>query len=269
MDPALTRIEREYVLRNMADEKPALLLVSGTNCVAVVPEDYAIETETLTLRVGLPFPSMTEIRVFFSHRKRGIFFDSAIHTPGAGFSCSIPIGDRVYKESAAECDTSFPVLTVKTGPLAITARPASWFPVESFFPNASLFAERKNRIETLSERLGFADFPLHAARVFEYATDLIAKKKDDRVTYGAGILIFADERAVCLTVRKDALSSMENGGETRITIEYPNRKIKFVGTLTGEIAVDSATAILAARVTDMHEEDKRFIHERVYRNRYE
>jgi len=269
MESPLSRIEREYVLRNMVEEKPDLLLVTGPECVSVPASGYLMEGDSLSFPPDSILSKDTAVRVYFSHRKRGIFFESALRTKGPGFPRIVRIGDRIFKEPNRARVEEYPQLRLLDDAHPVVANSAPWFPVEPVFPNASLFMDRREQIDVIADKLGLLDFRFHAGRVIEFLTLLTQRSGADRPDRTDGLLLFADENAICMTIPNEVAPAFSRGMRLSFLMEYENRKVRFSASCTGIIPLDATSMIVAAQSSEIHEEDKRFIHERVYRDRYE
>lgn len=267
MEPALSRIEREYVVKSMGEEKPDLLLVCGAVCRSVSSGEYSLRGDTLAVHIPLDLVSESRVRVYFAHRKRGIYFDSSVQFVLADRSSGLLIGDRMYKEPAVQRGRAFPVLYMETPVPVAVARPAEWFPTEPVFPDPVFFMERKTQIDVFADKLGLGSFQFHAARIFEYLSQ-ISGRDEYKSEQHSEVLLIADENAIAFTMSKELLKQCKPGDELGLILEYVNRRVRYTALCSGMMAMDSQTNIVCARTASMHEEDKRFIHERVYNSRY-
>lgn len=268
MEAALSRIEREFVIKSLIEDNPELLLVCGSACLAIPSDDYRLQDDCLTILNSLDVPLHSPVRVYFSHRQRGFYFDS-VHTRGPiGTSSQLRIGEHLYKEPQARSGGSEPVLYLENPLAQAIARPSEGFPLEHVFPDPTLYGERREHIEILADKLGFKDFQFHAARIFEYLSQRLGAGELP-ASNQTGVLIFADENALGFTISKEAARQWKEGDELRFALVYGNRRVRFSAICAGLTSLDRLTTIFTARISDMQEEDRRFLHERVYSSRYQ
>lgn len=268
MEPALSRIEREYVISSMEEEKPPLLIVCGSLCSAISGEGYSIDGEEMLLDRPLPFGSGAVVRVFFSHRKRGVFFDAPLPGSAGTQASRLVLGRDIYKEQKREASQALPDITLLYESRMASVKPASWFILEPAFSDPSRILSNPGGVAQVAERLGIPPDSSAAARSFEFLVSLRESPAKDRADRG-GFLSFIDETACTCTLSKDYTSRIPDSAPVEASIRYRRRTIKAKALLSGRVSVDPKTDLAAFRFMDIQEEDKRFLHERAYLRKYE
>lgn len=267
MDPALSRIEREYVIAHMREEKPDLLLVIGSTHSTISAKDYVIDGESLTVDKINGIQSKSPVRVYFTHKKRGIFFDSTVSLQRFGGPGAIPISAEVYKESPQASRNEYPVMTISLGDTSLRLRPENWFPVEPVFPDTSILHDKLVQVERLQDKLGIKDHAFFAVRTFMY----IAKRAGRDVAAlpaPTGSLVFLDDKAVSFVVDRELSPCLGAMERIQIELAYEVRRIMVQAEPAGSIRFTARSDVFAARILAIEEEDRRFIFERTYRSRY-
>lgn len=265
--PALSRIEREFVIDTMRVEKPVLLVTFGSEHIVISGKDYSIVGESLAFTEIDWFESNANVRVYFKHKKRGVFFDSLSVTHATEGYKSIPISSALFKESSSPVKTAFPIATLEVGSGCLRVRPEVWFPVEPVFPDAALAAEKGSQLERLGQLLGMSDHSLCVLRTFTFI-ERRARKDNSLIATPSGCLVFIDDRAITMYASKTQTDSIMAMERLELKLSYEVRNIVIFAEPAGSLRFDSNSDIVALRIRDIEKEDCRFIFERTYRSRY-
>ncbi len=268
MEPALSRIEREYVISSMEEEKPPLLIVCGSLCSAVPGEAYRILGEEMILDRSLPFASGSVVRVFFSHRQRGVFFDAPVPLGTGRPEIRLALGSDIFKEGIREISQTLPVVTITFDSRTAAVKPASWFALEPAFSDPGKILSNPGGVAQVAQRLGIPQESSAAARNLEFLVSLREGPAMDRSNRG-GLLSFIDETACTCTLSKDYSSILPVSAPVEASIRYRRRTIRAKAIFSGRVSVDPNTDLAAFLFQEIQEEDKRFLHERAYLKKYE
>lgn len=272
MPTLLSRIEREYILKTLEETLPSFSVLSGSH-VAIIPEgSYACNggrfNFPLPIAAGNSSNRPSTVRFSFFHKQRGMFFDVTLDLIG-GDNVAFDVPSEIFLDSGNAGQTGTCILEITAGDRRYEASQSGEFPLDSIMVNPCLIQAKKNALEKIMRKAGMhGAASLAAYRLFEYL-DSFSRHKEGKVAQGA-IAIFADHQYVLasLYVLRDTLHAIEKIRNLSISLDIGKRRITADATLSGLIPVSDSQAVVCLDISSAKEEDKRFLYERLYRQKY-
>lgn len=274
MPTPLSRIEREYILKTLEEAKPPFSVLSGPRFIRIPADEYACAGGRFEL-FGQALSAFGDeyrspLRFCFFHKGRGMFFDLARETFSHG-NAFFTLPEKVYLEEIAagtECPAS--VSCVSSG-RCNEASAVSSFPLDFVIPDPALLHEKKNVLDKISKKSGIRDGSSSAVyRLFEYLDSF--SKPESASDKADNSFLFIDHRFALASFGNTA----PNDGEllpahamVSLAIELGTRLIDVGASVTGIIPVRKALSVYCFSLKDLKEEDKRFLFERMYRQKYQ
>lgn len=273
MQIPLSRIEYDYVVETFLKELPPLLLQSGMLCSLIPSGAYTIKNSRLYFKSISAFLG-TATSVFFEHKKRSIVFNTIVRAEGENYYVSLP--DRAYKYNHPVQKGSISTEIYVSDQISITACEHEDFPLDSiihenlhlptftgFLPSAYQTAAEYAAEGTLKDDM----FPLFFYRLYEFEKCL-SFILDLRLSGEVHILFVDSKMLICGCSDSVALSLGKQNG-LRFRLHFPHRTIECKGrSLFSHFLPKSKRALIGFLFEDIFEEDKRFLYEYVYHEKY-
>lgn len=274
MQIPLSRIEYDYIIEAFLQELPPLLLQSGALFYMLPSGSYTIKNSKLYFQ---PLPEFIgkKTSVFFDHKKRSIVFHTTVYAHNG--SCSITLPDIAYKYDPDERQKNdiFAEIHIPDTP-PITAHEHEHFPLDSiihtdlylpaftdFLPSAYQTAAQCTAEKTVTRNM----FPLFLYRLheFERQTFMMFNPYSSSGLY----VLFIDSKILICGCRDSYAVSIGKRQSLQFVLHFPHRTIHSKGrSLFSHFLPKSNCAVLGFVFEGLFEEDKRFLFERVYHEKY-
>ena len=269
----LSRIEYDYVFDIFLQELPPLLLQSGTLFYILPSGSYTINNSRLYFQ-SLPEFIEKETSVFFEHKKRSIVFYTTLHIHNE--SCYVTLPDSAYKYDPDEQKEGiFAEIHIPETP-PITAHEHEYFPLDSiihadlhlpafsdFLPSAYQTAAQFAAEGMITQNV----FPLFLYRLheFERQTVMMFNPYASSGLY----MLFVDSNMLICGCKDSYAVSIGKRQSLMFVLHFPHRTIHGKGrSLFSHFLPKTNCAVLGFLFEDIFEEDKRFLYERVYHEKY-
>ncbi len=272
----LSRIEYDYVFETFLETLPPLLLQAGTLFYTLEPSAYTIKQSKLYFHAPVEFIGKP-ISVFFDHKKRSIAFYTVIQPCGNGCCLSLP--DIAYKyDPDIQQERIVAEIAVPDIP-PITVQGHEAFPLDSiihtdiqlpsftdFLPSAYQIA-----LQYMAEGQSAGNkalFPLFLYRLYEFERQPAAifnpLKKNGMYA------LFVDSKMLICGCKDSYAVSIGRRQSVRFILYFPHRTIRITKgrSLFSHFIPKSNTAVVGFLFEDVFEEDKRFLYEYVYHEKY-
>lgn len=273
MQIPLSRVEYDYVIETFLQELPPLLLQSGVLFSLIPSGSYTIKNSRLYFK---PIPSFIgkKVSVFFEHKKRSIVFHTAVCEKDAHCYAALP--DRAYKYDPPVQKGSACAEVHLSDESAVVAYEHEDFPLNSiihenlniptftdFLPSAYQTAANYAAEDALKTDM----FPLFFYRLYEFEKRL-SFVLDLRLPSAAHML-FVDSKILICACGDNIALSLRKRNDFQFVLRFPHRIIKCNGhSLFSHFLPKSKSAFIGFFFEDMFEEDKRFLYEHVYHEKY-
>ena len=274
----ISRIEYEYILQTFIEDHPPLFLQSGTLFYTLSPDAYTVQQFRI-LFTAPPELHNKPVIVFFDHKKRSISFDSYVmHKPEHSY---LLIPDALYKydpdaEQRNMVTTEIHIPDKDT----VTAAVHELFPVgdpaqhiDSGFavPKSELYRiySRVAWDEALQQMLTNDVMPLFLYRMYEFERKVSAVF-NPKERSGVFVLFIDSTFLICGCRKNYATLLAGKGSALQFTMHFPHRRIHVAkGRLSFSYRIESADiSIIGFAFQDMFEEDRRFLYEYTYPEKY-
>ena len=269
----LSRIEYDYVFDIFLQELPPLLLQSGTLFYILPSGSYTINNSRLYFQ-SLPEFIEKETSVFFEHKKRSIVFYTTLHIHNE--SCYVTLPDSAYKYDPDEQKEGiFAEIHIPETP-PITVHEHEYFPLDSiihaglhlpvfsgFLPSAYQTAVQFAAEGMITQNV----FPLFLYRLheFERQTVMMFNPYASSGLY----MLFVDSNMLICGCKDSYAVSIGKRQSLTFVLHFPHRTIHGKGrSLFSHFLPKTNCAVLGFLFEDIFEEDKRFLYERVYHEKY-
>lgn len=277
----LTRVEKEHIFSIFYEEKPNLYFVSKGKKECFSGRHYVSENGSIRVNKDVSqFVNCKKIFAFFFHKRVKICFPVVLENSDH-FSFEIP--DVVYVKEKKEIERSVPILQLfyqnfllstflglNTKPLKDKAR---------IFTNDEL-----KEVLNLSQDMG-VDLPgllkeikkliPYEVNLYSHISiinDFLLKKKRGKLKKG-NLYLFSDSNVILLFSTAKFAKQFNNEKKIIAKISFSNRNIFcdvkcdfFSPFLGGDSS--SSHGFLLLKITNIQEEDKRYLYEGVYANQY-
>ena len=269
MPNSLSRIEREYILKTLAELLPPLTLQQGSFFMTIEGSSYRVSGDKIDVNAAVcGFIDKSMLCVYFRHKDRALYFDSAIFPDGSGsFSLHIP-GD-VFKV-ADESRAGGMRLLISSFEPALEVRESASFPLDVVFIDPLVCTGREAVFDRLTARIGlhiekFRNSPL-AYRLYEYV--------DNFRTGGAKLrfsptIVYVDSALALVSVPKPAFARLKKNETIQVSLMADARRIDCASEIRGTMSLNAESGLLLLDLSGAQLEDKRFLHERLFRNKYQ
>ncbi|UTC43846.1 hypothetical protein [Treponema sp. OMZ 857] len=274
MQIPLSRIEYDYIVEAFLQDLPPLLLQSGALFYMLPSGSYTIKNSKLYFQPLSEFIGK-KTSVFFEHKKRSIVFHTAVYADAG--SCYVMFPDIAYKYDPEKQPQNnvFAEIYIPDNP-PITAQEHEHFPLDSiihtdlhlppftdFLPSAYQTAAQFTAEKTVTQNI----FPLFLYRLheFEQQTFMMFNPYASSGLY----VLFIDSKILICGCRDDYAVSIGKRQSLRFVLHFPHRTIHSKGrSLFSHFLPKSNCAVLGFVFEELFEEDKRFLYERVYHEKY-
>ena len=273
MPTPLSRIEREYILKTLEDSLPAFTVLSGPRLIQIPESAYRCEQGKFTLSpealTALGETHRSPLRFCFFHRQRGMFFDLPHDTFAKG-NANFLLPEKVYLEDLSQEAVDVGSLSFAYGGVRFAAEATPDFPLNLVIPDPVRLRDKKNALAKIAAKAGLAGGAESAVyRLFEYL-----EAHSDRVV-GArtemGHFLFVDHRLAIASFADGGVSPRRFppvGERICLQITMGKRDLEVDSRVLGSIAVRERLFVSAFSLESPKEEDKRFLFERLYREKY-
>ena len=269
----LSRIEYAYIFETFLAEQPPLLLQAGTLFYALHAHTYTVKSGRVYFQAPSRFIGK-EISVFFDHKKRSIAFYTTVQPHDNGCCFSVP--DTAYKyDPDTQKGRVAAEIYIKEQPF--TAQEHERFPLDSiihadlqlpsfsdFLPSAYQIASQYVAETSLTEN----SFPLFLYRLheFERQTSVLFNLHADNGLY----ILFIDSNMLICGCKDSYAVSIGRRQPVRFSLHFPHRVIRIEKgrSLFSHFIPKSNSAVLGFLFEEVFEEDKRFLYEYVYHDKY-
>lgn len=270
MPVSLNRIEREYIIQNLKDVLPPLLILSGDILYTIPSRAYSIEEEFLSIKhTILNLETGTDCRVFFRHKMRGMyFFSKVIHAADNFFRCELS-PDFFMEVVNPSFDSTDRVRFSWLGKV-FESYTTSVYPLECILVDPEICIEKSENIKKIARKAGIDEVPsLLLFRLFEFldAFNGDLKKTDNGSTRGE--FVFIDHQYLVFSICGMGKNSFEKGSEIDLMILYKKRKITVTAIVCGMVPIFTNLSVLCMNISNAQEEDKRFLYEMLYKRIYQ
>jgi len=270
MPVSLSRIEREYVVRNLEDMPSPLSILVDNTLVHVAENAYTLSGERISIHGWFqPEPRSYRIRVFFRHKQRGLFFLASAERLAPN-GVSFTISNELFKEDIATPGDRAQKLEMRSGSRVFEARVVPAWPLDCVMIDPAVSLERETTIRKIAERVGIPEAnPLLACRLFDY---LDAFRDPERLPgngSGFGDFIYIDHEYALVSVRNAGKGVLKTGQDWMLRIAYGKRHIGTDSLLRGTIPVHSGLDVVSLSIASAQEEDKRFLFEALNKSKYQ
>jgi hypothetical protein len=269
MRQSLSRIEYEYVLQTLRESLPALSAISPGFTLAIPQKTYTVNGNRIYITSAIAIPEhASSVRFFFKHKLRGFYFDApVIANAGAGFS--FEIAREIFKDDRDGPSGEQGWLDVALGLVNCRSLALSKFPLDSVLVDPDVLSDKQARLQVLAERCGvLQENVLLSFRLYEYLAAL--SSGDVSVPEPkSGHLLFVDHghALTCIALSYDMTAKYLHS-ELQTDICVDARRIHTVATLCGCLKISPGLTAICLDITSAAPEDKRFLYERLYREKY-
>ncbi|MEL3906757.1 MAG: hypothetical protein P1P65_06995 [Treponema sp.] len=268
----LTRIEYEYILETFIEDHPPLYLQSGTVLHTILPDTYVLKNSRIYF--NRPAEGInTRAVVFFTHKQRTISFDTRITVFRQ--NCCFDLPDIAYKydpdmrkirKIIAEIDLperlSIKMYEHELFPLDSIIHPGlkQPLPFHELPPAYRIAYQHTGRYTT-------HEIPLFLYRLYDFESQISALFNPQ--AGNDSIILFVDHNILICGCKDRYTFSLENRHSIGFRMHFPRRYISMKGkTLFSHFFADSDTAVFGFLFEEMFEEDRRFLYENVYHEKY-
>jgi hypothetical protein len=274
MPTPLSRIEREYILKTLEESLPAFTVLSGPRLIRIPESAYRCAQGTFTLSPealkSLGDTHRSSMRFCFFHRQRGMFFDLPCNAFAKG-NAVFPLPDKVYLEDLSRDAADGDSLTFTYGGSRFSADSAPEYPLDLVMPDPARLRDKKNALVKIAAKAGLPDGAESAAyRLFEYLE--ACSDRDSRSRAEKGSFLFIDHRLAIASFADGGISQVgfpPVGERILLQIAMGKRDIEVDSCVLSSIAVRDRLSVAAFSLESPKEEDKRFLFERLYREKYQ
>ncbi len=199
-----------------------------------------------------------------------MFFDLAGDTFSNGNAFFV-LPEKVFLEEIdAGMESSASVSCIYGGSFS-DAVSVSAFPIDFVIPDPELLQEKKHVLDKISKKAGIRDGSSSAVyRLFEYLDSF--SKPESAIGTAINSFIFIDHRFALASFSNPAPTEGEAlaaHAPVNLAIELGTRSIDVRASISGIIPVRESLSVYCFSLKDLKEEDKRFLFERMYRQKYQ
>lgn len=269
MRQSLSRIEFEYVLQTLRESLPALSAVSPGFTLAIPQKTYTISGNRICIKSAIAVPdASSSVRFFFKHKLRGFYFDAHV-TADSGGGFFFEIAREIFKDDRDGSSGEQGALDVSLGSGNCRSLTLSCFPLDSVLVDPDVLSDKQSRLQVLAERCGVPqENVLLSFRLYEYLAALssgdvsIPEPK-------SGHLLFIDHchALSCVALSYDITAKYLHT-ELQTDISVDSRRIHTAATLCGCLKINPGLTAFCLDITSVAPEDKRFLYENLYQEKY-
>ena len=265
MPISLSRIEREYVIKNFRDNLPCLSIFANAMMYTILEKQYEFSDDTCVLYDSTSEKLReTSARVFFSHYQRKMYFDTLLKRNSEGKTVFF-IPEEIYKDDTPDENSCKYRAFLKVADDEYKILPLPGFSPEAIFLDPCLMSASEERLRSLTNDQTFlVQNPFMKYRLYEYLKK--TSEKMSLVPRGqGGHLIYLDPSQSMIALAK------------RLSIPYKTlslhiligtRIIQIFPTVDSSLTLPNNIHIYHFSFKDIQLEDKRFLYERIYKKKY-
>ncbi len=264
MQSLLSRIEREYILHSFENETPELNILINNKLIKILKNEYKIKDETIFFKPQKidkkNFIANTDKikNIFFKHKELSFHFTTEVEEKNDIYFFRIP--EKIFKNIENNDNENFVFHLSTSGGFKMKAKTIKEFPIAYSTKKASASSSKKLD-DILNEIINYN-------KALELTTSLI----------------FIDSKTVLIFCTENQANIVASSISTKIEFSIKKRKINasvtyksFYPILNPNIKFftdndkqiqNSLNGILCLDINKMQEEDKRFLHEYAYSEKY-
>ncbi|MCM1320564.1 MAG: hypothetical protein NC041_03360 [Bacteroides sp.] len=201
MADVLSRLERELVLRFIAEEHPVFHVFSAekNNAHSVSVDSYSLEKETIAVKKGgtsnaVFLSAAGTIKFFFYYKGRGLFFYTDFRSDNDAYFCPVPVRIEKQRESPAAANEMQPLCIMRCGNGGAETE-LRCFASDGFPPFGAEYA---------SFICGMNEAQVSAAcGIFEYLADDGGIKKEAAAAFVRKVQTLRAEKADCAAAEQE------------------------------------------------------------------
>jgi len=275
----LSRVEKEHIFSIFYEEKPNLYIVSKGKKQCFSGEHYVSENGSVKITGNLSqFINAQKIFAFFFHKSVKIYFPIVLEK---SFSFVIP--DVVYIKEKKEHSSSLPILQLFYQNLLLSTFLGA--NIKHSKGKTHIFTNDEiKEVLNLSQNMGHNLLLLlkeikqivpNEVNIYSHIgiiNDFLLKKKRGKLKKG-NIYLFSDSNIILLFSTAKFAKQFSAGKKLLAKISFSNRNI-FCDVMCDffspflEHGSTSTHGFLLLKITNIQEEDKRYLYEGVYSNQY-
>lgn len=277
----LSRVEKEHIFSAFYDEKPNLYLVSKGNKQCFSGDRYMAEIGFIKINDDISqFMNCKKVFAFFFHKKVKIYF-RVVLDQSASFSFKIP--DKVYIKERVERDSSLPILqlfyqnlllSTFLGSSAIHSKAKTYTFTNAEFEEILKLSQSMGHdlLLLLKEIKQIVPNEVNLYSHINIINKFLLKKKEEKLKRG-NFYLFSDSNIILLFSTFKFAKQFSDGKELLARISFKDRNIFCdvkCNFFSPFLEKDSTFThgFLLLKITNIQEEDKRYLYEGVYPNQY-
>lgn len=268
MQSLLSRIEREYVLKSLEDDLPGLTLQHGP-CFEIVGErSYRVSGGIIEFSGSqCSLPGSASIGVYFKHKKREMYFASTLRKDAGKYL--LPLPENLYKFDGDERADSGCRMTLPLSGAIFELPDSADFPLDVVFVDPDLKSTKQAAMVKLVVRIGL-DAKAYGSSLLAFRLlEFIERFRDASFALSAQpVLLYIDSSLALVSIPAAAARTVGCDDPLPAVIRCVNRKIECLSRVVGKIPVNNETLVLCLDISASQLEDKRFLHERLFRSKY-
>lgn len=277
MPSLLSRIEREYILKHMGETLPAVSIRVGSEYFDIAALSYrilgtSIELDPINVSLSKSVFHERECEVFFSHRKRAMFFKSSLSVADISVGeCSVKINipNDFYKTADTEIPAATCKLKVDCSSSRLEFRASPSFPLDLDYIDPEEVSSSAITMNKVMTRLGIGTpgdaTQIVAHRIKEFL-DCVTSTENPGQWISS--ILYIDGSTILVTVGETHLSELISDAKFHVSIQYGLRTIKCDSFLIGTVPVTRGISLVCISFSDIKPEDRRFLHETAHRDKY-
>ena len=277
----LTRVEKEHIFSIFYEEKPNLYFVSKEKKQCFSGKYYISENGRIKVNKDVSqFINCKKIFAFFFHKKVKICFPVVLENSDS-FSFKIP--DVVYIKEKKEIERSIPILQLFYQNFLLST--FLGMNTKHLKEKACIFTnDELKKVLNLSQDMGLnlprllkeikkiIPYEVNLYSHISIINDFLLKKKRGKLKKG-NLYLFSDSNIILLFSTAKFAKQFDNEKKIIAKISFSNRNIfcdvkcDFFSPFLEENS-SSSHGFLLLKITNIQEEDKRYLYEGVYANQY-
>lgn len=264
MHSSLSRIEREYIIQSLGEDLPRLNVIG--NGLSFTVDKYRCNGKTIEW--DAPAVSSGEstwpAKIYFTHKKRTMSFSTSVTNGETSCCCSIPADIFPAKKIPAHMEDCMLFPDIPGTRYAVFPVPVRRISYEQVYAE-----EYPSAIQALAARAGISPDGRYAVSVLAGYLDGIRKgtitvpSEED-----AGHIVFSDHQRFLVSLPVSCSRHFIPQGLFSVHIQFRKRLIHAGARCTGILSVNDALVTVAAEFGTLQEEDKRFLFEHRYTEKY-
>lgn len=265
MPKPLNRIEWEYVFTSFLKEKPFLSILHSGGFLKLSGKQYKIENSFIYFAEKNDTCTGTS-KILFTHKKRPLYFSAVIKKKDG--VCFFKFSDALYKYDITEDEESVGITFTNSGGGKLSATIA-----DNIFLKAPHFAKYayadeadKNAVLDFSSKIFSAMGVACKKPSFVFLKIMYEIAEKGLTPYKEPCLVFADGTFLLIFIKPQKLKRISAMLSAKTEIRFERRTINLAASFLFEYTAKATLACF--EVTDIQEEDKRFLYENTYLTKY-